>query len=90
MHPHADRYPIAVLSAAVVLSIAFLLGANARWAHIAVYTIAGSVLGGLGASFLAGIDWRSRWMWVRCHRVELQTIGEALLLVVFAITWWLR
>jgi|SRR5437588_8741399 len=91
VHPMLIVFPLGVLPAAVVCDVVFLVRGGAHWAHMAYWLIVGGILSGLVAAICGFADWLGLENGTRAKRLGLWHAGVMdTVLVLFAISWWLR
>lgn len=91
VHPMVIVFPLGLLPAAVACDIIYLVRGNPNWAHISYWLIAAGVLSGIVAAFFGFIDWLALPNGTRAKRIGLwHAVLMDLVLVLFAISWWLR
>lgn len=91
VHPMLIVFPLGLLTTAVVFDVLYLVTERPGFAIAAAYAIAGGVLGGLAAAVFGWIDWLAIPRDTRAKRVGLwHGVGNAAVLVVFAVSWLLR
>ena len=91
VHPMLIVFPLGLLITAVVFDIIYLVTDGTRWAEIAYYLVGAGVVGGLAAAVPGWIDWLAIPSGTRAKRVGLlHGVGNVVLLVLFALSWFLR
>ena len=91
VHPMLIVFPLGLLPAAVACDIIFLIRHNPNWAHISYWLIAGGVLSGLVAAIFGFADWLALESGTRAKRLGVwHLIMNDMLLILFAVSWWLR
>jgi uncharacterized membrane protein len=84
-------WPLGLLSTAVAFDIVFLATRTHYWLEISYWMILAGVLGGLLAAVFGLIDWLAVPSGTRAKAVGLwHGVGNAVVLVLFAISWFLR
>jgi uncharacterized membrane protein len=84
-------FPLGLLSTAVIFDIIHLIGDGAGFALAASYAIAAGLVGGAVAAVAGLIDWLAIPPGNRAKRVgTLHGLGNAAVLVLFALSWLLR
>lgn len=90
-HPILIVFPLGLLSTAVIFDVIYLFTDKASFALAAGYAMAAGIIGGLVAAIFGLIDWRSIRPGTRAARVgTLHGAGNAVVLILFAISWLLR
>ena len=91
IHPMLIPFPLGLLSTAVVFDLIHLFSGDGKWADIAFYMVAAGIVGGVAAALFGWIDWFAIPADTRAKRVGLMHGGgNALVLVLFALSWLLR
>lgn len=91
VHPMLIAFPLGLLATAVVFDILYLTTDRSGFAVAAAYAIAAGIIGGLAAALFGWIDWFAIPKDTRAKRVGLvHGLGNAAVLVLFAISWLLR
>lgn len=91
LHPMLIVFPLGLLPTAVACDIIYLVRSNSNWAHISYWLIAGGVLSGIVAAFFGFMDWLNLPVGTRARRIGLwHLFANDLLLILFAISWWIR
>ena len=91
VHPMVIVFPMGLLPAAVVCDFIYLIRSNPHWGHVAYWLVAGGVVSGIFAAICGIADWlglengtRAKYLGGWHARVNI------VMLVLFAISWWLR
>jgi uncharacterized membrane protein len=91
VHPMLIVFPLGLLPAAVACDIVFLVRGAAHWAHMSYWLIAAGIISGLAAAACGLADWLGLPAGTRAKRLGLWHAGVMdVVLVLFAISWWLR
>ncbi|WP_459546705.1 DUF2231 domain-containing protein [Nocardia sp. X0981] len=91
VHPMLIAFPLGLLATAVVFDILYLTTDRSGFAVAAAYAIAAGIVGGLAAALFGWIDWFAIPAGTRAKRVGLtHGLGNAVVLVLFALSWLLR
>ncbi len=91
VHPMLIVFPLGLLITAVVFDVIYLVTDGTRWAEVAYYLVGAGVVGGLAAAVPGWIDWVAIPSGTRAKRVGLlHGVGNVVLLVLFALSWFLR
>jgi uncharacterized membrane protein len=91
IHPMLIVLPLGLLASAVVFDIVYLINGNALFPAISYYNMAFGILGGLLAAVFGLADWLSVPSGTRAKSVGLyHGIGNVTLVVLFAVSWFLR
>ena len=91
IHPMLIPFPLGLLGGAVVFDLIAALWDNQNLARAAYYMIAAGILSGLLAAVIGAIDWLAIPAGTRAKRVGLlHGLGNVLIVVAFAVVWFLR
>lgn len=91
VHPMLVVFPLGLLGTAVVFDVIRLITGSGYWSELAFWMIAAGVLSGLLAAPFGTIDWLAIPSGTRASRIGfLHGIGNVVVLMVFALSWWLR
>jgi uncharacterized membrane protein len=91
IHPMLIVLPLGLLASAVVFDIVYLINGNAIFPTISYYNMAFGILGGLLAAVFGLADWLAVPSGTRAKSVGLyHGIGNVTLVVLFAVSWFLR
>lgn len=91
IHPMLIVFPLGLLVTAVAFDVLYLITDRPGFTTAAAYAIAGGILGGLAAALFGWIDWFAIPAGTRAKRVGLlHGAGNAVVLVLFAVSWLLR
>ena len=91
IHQQLIPFPLGLLSTAVIFDLLRLLTDDRRYATAAFFMIAAGIVGGLLAGVFGAIDYLALPGRTRANRVGgWHGAGNAVVLVVFALSWWLR
>lgn len=91
IHQQLVAFPVGLLTAAVVFDVIGLLASNGHFTSAAYLMIAAGVVVGLLAAIFGLIDYLAVPRGTRAKRVgALHGIGNAVMIVLFAINWFLR
>ena len=91
IHQMMVVFPLGLLTTSVVFDIIYLITEQGRWADIAYWIIAAGLVGGVLAAIFGLVDWLAIPANTRAKAIGLyHAIGNAIVLVLFAISWWLR
>jgi uncharacterized membrane protein len=83
--------PLGLLAVAVIFDILYFITGSTTLAAVALYDIAAGILGGLLAAVFGLRDWLAVPAGTRAKRIGLwHGGGNVLVLVLFALSWWLR
>ncbi len=84
-------FPVGLLVAAVVFELIALASGSAQFWTVAYWLIAGGLVGGAVAALFGLLDWRHIPSRTRANRLGiLHGVGNATVLVLFALSWWMR
>jgi uncharacterized membrane protein len=91
VHPIVIVYPLAFLTAAVVLDIAYWINGSTFLTAISFWCVVIGVLSGLFAAIFGFADWLGLPKNTRAKRIGLLHAGVMdVVIILFAISWWLR
>jgi uncharacterized membrane protein len=91
IHPTMVVFPLGLFTLAVLLDLVNLVWPNAEFAVVSFWTIAGGVVGGLGAAVFGFLDWLHVPAGTRARRIGLMHgAGNAVVLALFAVSLFLR
>ncbi len=91
IHQQLIAFPLGLLSTAVIFDVLRLLTDDSRYAVAAFFMIAAGVISGLVAAVFGLIDFAAIPTGTRAKRVgTLHGTGNAVVLVLFALSWLLR
>lgn len=91
LHPMLIVFPLGLLATAVAFDIAALISGDAGWFNISFWLIAAGILGGLLAALPGFLDWLAIPRNTRASSIGLlHAGGNVLVLILFAISWFLR
>ncbi len=91
IHPMLVVFPLGLLAIALIFDILYYIFDNSILAEVAYYNIAAGIIGGLIAAVFGLIDWLAIPSGTRAKRVGLlHAVGNVVVLLLFAISWWLR
>jgi uncharacterized membrane protein len=91
IHPMLVVLPLGLFIFAIVCDVAYLTTGQQAFATVAYWNIAGGLIGGLLAAVFGAIDWWAIPTGTRAKAIGLyHGIGNVVLVVLFAASWWLR
>ena len=91
VHLMLVNFPLGLLVTAAVFDIIHLITGNGYWSGIAFWMIAAGGVSGLLAAMTGLIDWTGIPTDTRARRVGvIHGVGNALVLVLFIVSWLLR
>ena len=91
VHPMLIVFPLGLLPAAVACDIICIVHGGAHWAHMAYWLIVAGVLSGIVAAICGFADWLGLENGTRAKRLGLfHAIVMDTVLILFAVSWWLR
>ncbi|MCW3842570.1 DUF2231 domain-containing protein [Micromonospora yasonensis] len=91
IHPILIVFPLGLLATAVIFDILYVITDRTGFQISAAYTMGIGIIGGLVAGLFGFIDWRAIPAGTRAKRVgAVHGAGNVLVLVLFAISWFLR
>jgi uncharacterized membrane protein len=84
-------FPVGLLVTAVIFELIALGNGSAQFWTVAYWLIAGGLIGGGVAAVFGFLDWRHIPGRTRANRIGiLHGLGNATVLVLFAVSWWMR
>jgi uncharacterized membrane protein len=91
VHPMVIVFPLGLLPASVGCDMMFFVVGKAHWAHMAYWLIAAGVVSGFFAAIFGFADWLALDSGTRAKRLGLwHAIVMDTVLILFAVSWWLR
>ena len=91
IHPMLVVFPLGLLATAVIFDIIYFITRNTMLATASYYNIAAGLLGGLLAAIFGLWDWLAIPAGTRAKRIGLwHGIGNVIVMILFAISWWQR
>ncbi len=91
IHPILIVFPLGLLATGVIFDVIYLIWGNPTFATVAYYMIAAGLVGGAFAAPPGWIDWFAIPSETRAKSVGLtHGLGNVVVLVLFAASWWLR
>ena len=91
IHQMLIVFPLGLLATAVAFDIVMLATGNGYWSEIAYWMITAGVIGGLVSAPFGTIDWTKIPSNTRAKQIgAVHGIGNVLVVVLFAISWWYR
>ena len=91
MHQMLIPFPFGLLATGVIFDIVRISGGAPKFSEIAYWMIVAGVIGGLVAAPFGTADWTKIPSGTRAKRIgALHGIGNVVLVVLFAGSWWLR
>lgn len=91
IHPVLIVFPLGLLSGAVIFDVIRMITGNPAWSQAAFYMIIAGILGGLAAALFGLLDWKAITSGTRAKRIgRLHGIGNLVVVLLFAGSWWLR
>jgi len=91
VHPMLIPFPIGLLATAFVFDVIYLVSESPRWADVAFWMMTAGIVGGLAAAVFGAMDWWAIPRHTRAYRVGLlHGAGNVAVVILFAVSWWLR
>src|SRR5829696_7122679 len=91
IHQMLIPFPFGLLSTAVIFDIIYLIWSNPTMATVSYWMIIAGIIGGLVAAPFGLIDWLAIPQGTRAKSVGLlHGLGNVVVLVLFAASWWFR
>jgi uncharacterized membrane protein len=90
-HPILIVFPLGLLATSVIFDILCAATGNAQFPVASYWMIAAGIIGGLVAAVPGLVDWLAIPKDTRAKRIGLyHAVGNDIVLVLFAVSWWLR
>jgi uncharacterized membrane protein len=91
IHPMLIVFPLGLLAMSLIFDLIGLGTHNGEWSHVAFYMIGAGVIGGLVAAVFGLIDYTGIPTGTRAKHIgQLHGIGNVVVVVLFAVSWYLR
>jgi uncharacterized membrane protein len=91
IHPMLIVFPLGLLITAVIFDVVYFMTDNDNFTTVAYWCIAAGIIGGLLAAVFGLIDWLNIPSDTRAKAVGMwHGIGNVAVVVLFALSWWLR
>jgi uncharacterized membrane protein len=91
IHQMLIVFPLGLFSTAVIFDVVHLLGGGPTWSIVAFWMIGAGIIGGLCAAVFGIIDWLAIPRGTRAFRLGLlHGIANVFVVVLFAVSWFLR
>jgi len=91
VHPMLIVYPLALLSAAVIFDVLYVVTGNGDLATFSFWALAAGLVGGAAAAVFGLIDWLAIPRGTRAKRLgALHGIGNAIVVALFTLSFLLR
>jgi uncharacterized membrane protein len=91
IHQQLIVFPLGLLATAVVFDVVQVLTGNRDFTTASYLMIAAGVLSGVVAALFGALDWLAVPTGTRARRIGLvHGLGNAVVLALFAASWWLR
>lgn len=90
-HPILIVFPLGLLATSVIFDILCAATGNAQFPIVSYWLIAAGIIGGLVAAVPGFVDWLAIPKGTRAKRIGLyHAVGNDIVLILFAVSWWLR
>jgi uncharacterized membrane protein len=90
-HPILIVFPLGLLATSVIFDVLCAATHNPQFPIAAYWMIAAGVVGGIVAAVPGLVDWLAIPKNTRAKRIGLwHAVGNDLVLILFAVSWWLR
>jgi uncharacterized membrane protein len=90
-HPILIVFPLGLLSTSVIFDVVYFATGNDQFSVVSYWMILAGVIGGVVAAVPGFVDWFAIPAGTRAKRVGLlHGVGNDIVLVLFAISWWMR
>src|SRR5262245_38742904 len=91
VHPILIVFPLGLLIMALIFDVIYFATDNPAFATVAFWDIAAGIVGGLVAAVFGLVDWLNIPSGTRAKSVGMwHGIGNVVIVVLFALSWWLR
>lgn len=91
VHPMLIVFPLGLLATAVIFDLIGLVRGAPYLFNAAYWMIAAGLVGGILAAVFGFIDWLALPVQTRAKNIGFwHAIGNAFVIVLFALSWWLR
>jgi uncharacterized membrane protein len=91
VHQMLIVFPLGLLSTAVIFDLIHLVTRGPTWSLVSYWMIAAGIIGGLCAAVFGLADWLKIPNGTRAHRLGmLHGLGNVCVVVLFAVSWFLR
>src|SRR5579859_4853955 len=91
VHQMLIVFPLGLFLMAVIFDILYAISQNLTFAQVAFYDMAGGIIGGAFAAVFGFLDFLEIPEHTRARRIgRLHGIGNAIVIALFAVSWWLR
>src|SRR6185437_2653439 len=91
IHPMLIVFPLGLLAMSLIFDLIQLGTHGGDWSHVAFYMIGAGVIGGLVAAGFGLIDYTGIPTGTRAkHIAQLHGIGNVVVVLLFAASWYLR
>ena len=91
IHQMLIVFPVGLFATSVIFDIIYLVTDNRRWTETAYWMIVAGIIGGVIAAIFGLIDWLAIPANTRAKMIGLyHAVGNVGVLILFAISWWLR
>jgi len=91
VHQMLIVFPLGLLGGSIIFDITYLVRRTGNWGETAFWMIAVGVISGLVAAIFGAIDWLAIPGGTRAKRIGmLHGVGNVVVVVLFAVSWYLR
>ena len=91
IHPMLVVFPLGLLVTAFIFDIVSLIHGGPQWGVVSFWMIAAGIIGGVIAAIFGLIDWSAIPSGTRAKSVGVtHALGNVVVLVLFAVSWYLR
>lgn len=91
LHPILIVFPLGLLITAVLFDVIYLITGNVGFASAAFWNITAGIIFGVASAVPGALDWLAIPTETRARKIGLiHAIGNDAMLILFAISWWLR
>jgi uncharacterized membrane protein len=91
IHQMLIVFPLGLLGGSIIFDIVYLVRHGGQWGEVAFWMIAVGVISALVAALFGAIDWLAIPRGTRAKRIgALHGVGNVIVVVLFAVSWYLR
>jgi len=91
IHQMLIVFPLGLLGGSIIFDIVYLVRHGGQWGAVTFWMIAVGVISGLVAALFGVIDWLAIPGGTRAKKIgTLHGVGNVIVVVLFAVSWYLR
>ncbi len=91
VHQMLIVFPLGLLATSIVFDVVRMASGNGYWGEIALWLMAAGIIGGLAAAPFGYLDWLKVPGGTRAKHIgALHGIGNLAVVLLFAVSWWMR